>query len=106
MNKLSRDDDDDRDDDRRGRRRRAEDEEEGSGGGLSGLNVAGIVLLVIGGAFAVYGLVYDTTVETPNNVIHNFGRLTNKICYTVLGIGLLIVGAVFFAHQRPTDRRG
>jgi hypothetical protein len=61
-------------------------------------HTAGHLLLMAGGVVIFITLFLDTSVGS----VHNLGLLTNRICLTVIGAALGVIGAIFLTA--PADR--
>jgi hypothetical protein len=67
--------------------------------GWSPLNVIGLCLLALGGAFVIVAIGKETTV----GAVHNIGLIALQICLLLTGGFLGIIGAIFVTCQ-PTKR--
>lgn len=62
------------------------------------LFVMGWILIGFGLVLVLCGFSLDTTVYSDSlERVHNFGKLTDKVCLVLLGVGIAIVGAIFIA---------
>lgn len=57
------------------------------------LNVLGFMLLLIGAAIAASAFAMQTTVGD----VHNIGLLGERIVRMIAGVGIAIIGAIWFA---------
>jgi len=70
------------------------------------INTIGLIMLGVGALLTLMGLNYKTVVPTglaatgPEHV-HNYGLLVSKICMTMTGLAVSIIGTILYvAPQR------
>lgn len=61
----------------------------------------GIAVLLCGALLTAKAIFMDTSVPVGgDDRVHNLGKLSVKVCNAVAGVGLSVVGAIFFAASR------
>tara|TARA_B110000908_G_C10157550_1_gene404372 strand:- start:641 stop:967 length:327 start_codon:yes stop_codon:yes gene_type:complete len=66
----------------------------------------GIALMLFGICVALgYFIIYDTSVDSGDSKVNNFGKLNNQSNGITIGMGLAIVGSVLYAGGRIEEKR-